>query len=109
LAAARLSARVAATVNAIRAGDRAAASRPELGLRAAEPATPASTLAVLREAVEAGHSVWIGYVDSHGSTVERVVDPVTVDAGWLSAYDHRTEDVRSFAVHRITAVRRLEG
>jgi len=104
--AARLAARAAATVTAIRAGDRAAQSRPE-GLRAAEPTTPASTLAALREAVEAAQSVWIGYVDSHGSTVERVVDPVALDAGLLSAYDHRSEDVRTFAVHRITAVRPL--
>jgi len=107
-AAARLAARIAATVTAVRAGDRAAATRPPPELRAAEPTTPAATLAVLREAVESRTSVWVGYVDNHGSTVERVIDPVKVDAGWLSAYDHRTEDVRSFAVHRITAVRRLE-
>ena len=107
-AAARLEARTAATVSAIRAGDRAAASRPASGLLAAEPSTPAATLAVLAEAVESGDSVWIGYLDSHGSTVERVVDPVAVDAGWLSAYDHRTETVRSFAVHRVSAVRRLD-
>jgi len=106
---ARLSARVAATVTALRAGDRAAATRPAPGLRAAEPTTPASSLAVLREAVDGGGSVWMSYVDNHGSTVERVVDPVRVEAGWLSAYDHRTEDVRSFAVHRITAVRPIEG
>ncbi len=108
-AAARLSARVASTVTALRAGDRAAAHRPGPTTRASEPTTPAATLAVLRESVEAGTTVWIGYVDNHGSTVERVVDPVKVEAGWLSAYDHRTEDVRSFAVHRITAVRRLEA
>ncbi len=106
-AAARRSARIASTVTAIRAGDRAAATRPAPALRASEPTTPASTLALLRESVEAGESVWLAYVDNHGSTVERVVDPVRVEAGWLSAYDHRTEDVRSFAVHRITAVRRL--
>ena len=106
---ARLSARVSATVTAIRAGDRAAAHRPDPALRPSAPATPASTLALLREAVESGTSVWIGYVDNHGSTVERVVDPVKVEAGWLSAYDHRTEDVRSFAVHRITAVRRIDA
>ena len=104
---ARLAARVASTVTAIRAGDRAAATRPAPTLRAAEPTTPASSLALLREAVEAGGTVWMSYVDNHGSTVERVVDPVKVDAGWLSAYDHRTEDVRSFAVHRITAVRQV--
>ena len=106
--AARLSARVASTVTAIRAGDRAAANRPAPSERPTEPTTPASTLAVLREAVEAGTTVWMGYVNNHGSTVERVVDPVKVEAGWLSAFDHRTEDVRSFAVHRITAVRRLD-
>jgi predicted DNA-binding transcriptional regulator YafY len=48
--------------------------------------------------------VWIGYVDNHGTTSERIVDPVSLDAGWLSAFDHRTEQVRTFAVHRITAV-----
>ncbi len=111
--AARQSARVAAAVTAVRAGDRAAATRPEPRLRAVDAATPATTpaatLAVLREAVESRGSVWIGYVDSSGSSGERVVDPVTLDAGWLSAYDHRTEDVRSFAVHRITAVRLLDA
>jgi hypothetical protein len=108
-AAARLAARAAATVTAVRAGDRAAANRPAPALRAAEPTTPASTLALLREAVETRSTVWMGYLDNHGSSVERVVDPVKVEAGWLSAYDHRTDDVRSFAVHRITAVRRLES
>jgi predicted DNA-binding transcriptional regulator YafY len=57
--------------------------------------------------VEAGRTVWIGYVDNHGSTVERVVDPVKVEGGWLTAFDHRSDDVRSFAVHRITAVNPL--
>jgi len=105
---ARLSARVASTVTALRAGDRAADTRPPAALRGSEPTTPAATMAVLREAVESDHSVWVSYVDNHGSTVERVVDPVRLEAGWLSAYDHRTEDVRSFAVHRVTAVRRIE-
>jgi predicted DNA-binding transcriptional regulator YafY len=54
--------------------------------------------------VEAGSTVWIGYVDNHGSTVERVVDPVKVEGGRLTAFDHRTEEVRTFAVHRITGV-----
>jgi predicted DNA-binding transcriptional regulator YafY len=107
-ATARLRARVASTVAALRAGDRAAELRPAPGLLASEPSTPASTLTVLREAVESGTSVWISYVDNHGSTVERVVDPVRVEAGWLSAHDHRSKDVRSFAVHRVTAVRRLQ-
>jgi hypothetical protein len=108
-ASARAAARIASTVRALRAGDRAADTRPDPALFAVDPPSPASTLAVLREAVESGQSVWIGYVDNDGSTVERVVDPVTIDAGRLAAYDHRTEDVRSFAVHRISGVRRVEA
>jgi hypothetical protein len=104
-AAARLSARVSATVTAIRAGDRATSSRPAQAATGALPrSTPTSTLAALREALEAKQTVWIGYVDNHGSTVERIVDPVKVEGGWLTAYDHRSEEVRSFAVHRISGV-----
>ena len=106
-AAARFAARVAATVTAVRAGDRAASSRPDPGGAGVRRTTPTSALATLREAVEAQASVWIGYVDNHGSTVERVVDPVKVEGGWLTAYDHRSEEVRSFAVHRITGVTAL--
>jgi predicted DNA-binding transcriptional regulator YafY len=64
----------------------------------------AETLAVLRVAVEAGGSLWLGYVDNDGVAAERVVDPVTLRGGQLTAYDHRTEAVRQFAVHRITGV-----
>lgn len=101
-AAARFAARVSSVVTAIRAGDQTVAHRP------ADPMTrsnPMSTLVTLREAAEAGSTVWIGYVDNHGSTMERMVDPVRVEGGWLSAYDHRSEEVRSFAVHRISGAR----
>jgi len=72
---------------------------------AADPLTPSSSLAALRSAVDAGQSVWIGYVDNHGTTSERIVDPVLVEGGWLTAHDHRSDETRTFAVHRITAVR----
>ena len=52
--------------------------------------------------------MWIGYVDNHGTRAERIVDPVRVEGGQLTAYDHRSEDLRSFAVHRITAVRAVD-
>jgi hypothetical protein len=106
--AARFEARVAATVTAVRAGDRAAEHRPArpsstAGAPGARP-SPAEVLAALREAADAKQSVLIGYVDNQGATVDRVVDPVHVHAGQLSAYDHRADDVRLFSVHRITGV-----
>jgi predicted DNA-binding transcriptional regulator YafY len=91
-------------VAAIRAGDRASAARPA----PAPPPTPADALALLRDAVEARHPVWIGYVDAQGAVTERIVDPTSVDGGQLHAYDHRSQDHRTFAVHRITGVRLVE-
>ncbi len=102
LSAAKQAARTAATVTAIRAGDRAALVRP---VSAGSRQSPASALALLREAAESRTTVWIGYVDGDGASHERVVDPQRVEGGWLRAYDHRADDVRSFAVHRISTVR----
>jgi len=99
--AARQAARTSAVVSAVRAGDRAAAMRPSRG-----PATtPADVVALLRDAVESRREVWIGYLDNHGTNSERIVRPVEVGGGQLSAYDERTDEVRSFAVHRITQAR----
>jgi hypothetical protein len=99
---ARAAAQVRAVATAIRAGDRAESSR-----RTTTTGTtnPSAALAAIREAIEAGTTVVIGYVDNHGATGERVVDPRRLDGGRLSAYDHRADDVREFAVHRITGVR----
>jgi len=97
----RDAARVSAVVTAVRAGDRADATRSP----AVAPATPAGSLAALREAIDARATVVIAYVDNHGTRGDRVVDPLSVDGGQLVANDHRSGDVRTFAVHRISAVR----
>ncbi len=98
---ARAEAGVASVVTAIRSGDQAGASRP------AGPAlasTPSGALSALREAIEGRETVVIGYVDNHGASSDRVIDPVRLEGGQLSAYDHRSDDERLFAVHRITTV-----
>jgi len=98
--ASREAAATSAAVAAIRAGDRAREQRPERPTST----SPAEALAALRQAIETGTSVLIGYVDNHGTSSERVVDPRRLEGGQLSAYDHRAEDLRGFAVHRITSV-----
>ena len=99
---ARDAAHVSHAVTAIRAGDRADAARPAVP---AETLSPSGSMAALREAVEARATVLIGYVDNQGTTSERLVDPLRVEGGSLTAHDHRSDDVRTFAVHRITTVR----
>jgi hypothetical protein len=97
-------ARVAAVITAVRAGDRAAASRPG----GSTSLSPSGSLAALREAIEIGGAVLISYVDNHGSASDRIVDPLSVEGGQLTARDHRSDDVRTFAVHRITSVKPLD-
>ncbi len=104
-----------AAVRALRAGDRATqAPRGTVvtGMAVTSgvlPRTAASmTLAMLRAALEQSRPVWIGYVDTHGQVTERVIDPVRLEGGYLTAYDHRYEEVHTFAVHRITGVAALD-
>ncbi|WP_110182979.1 helicase C-terminal domain-containing protein [Nocardioides solisilvae] len=101
VARAREAARLQAAVTAVRAGDRAVAAAPA---RPQVATTPTTALAALREAIEAGSSVVIGYVDNHGASTERLVDPLRLEGGQLTAHDHRSDDVRTFSVHRITSV-----
>ncbi len=62
-----------------------------------------SPLSTLREAVETGEVVWVGYVDPTGSSSERLVRARILDDGLLQAQDTRSEEEFSVAVHRITA------
>ena len=98
----RESVHVSQVVSAIRAGDRTESTRPAAP---ADRLTPSGSMAALREAIEAGETVVIGYVDNQGASSDRLVDPLSLDGGSLTAHDHRSDDVRTFAVHRITTVR----
>jgi predicted DNA-binding transcriptional regulator YafY len=65
------------------------------------------TIGVLTEAAATAQTVWIGYVDNNGGASERLVDPLRVQGGWLTAYDHVRDAVRTSALHRITGVARV--
>lgn len=97
----REAAHASQVVAAIRAGDRAESTRPTV----VERVSPSGAMAALREAIETRSAVVIGYVDNQGASADRLVDPEGLDGGTLTAYDHRSDDVRTFAVHRITSVR----
>jgi predicted DNA-binding transcriptional regulator YafY len=48
--------------------------------------------------------VWIGYADAAGHVARRLVEPLSVDAGRITAFDRGSEEVRTFSVHRVTGV-----
>ncbi len=99
-------------VQALRAADDAALARAagradivDVGVPPALSATdPASALALLRDAASARRPVWIGYVDTAGHVARRLVEPLSVDAGRITAFDRGSEEVRTFSVHRVTGV-----
>ncbi|MFX4293212.1 helicase-associated domain-containing protein [Streptomyces bohaiensis] len=98
-----------AAVRAIRSGDHAAGAAPNSGGRppsdppASLPRTePAETLRLLRSAASSGALVWIGYVGADGVATQRVLAPVRVEGGFVTAFDHTAEEVRTYPLHRIT-------
>jgi hypothetical protein len=70
---------------------------------------PSVTLALLREAAATRSAVWIGYADATGRAERRVVEPLTVEGGRVTAFDRGTDGVRGFSVHRVTGDAPADG
>lgn len=67
------------------------------------PRTPAAeTLAAVQSAALAGTTVCVGYVNADGAASRHVLDPLRVEGGLVTAYDHTVEEVRTYPLHRIT-------
>ncbi|MFM9706818.1 MULTISPECIES: helicase-associated domain-containing protein [Streptomyces] len=105
---------LAAAIRAIRAGDLASTAprKPAEDAIAQAPGalprtSPADTLATMQAAVLTGEAVWIGYVNAEGSASQRVIAPVRVEGGFVTAYDHTADEVRTYPLHRITGVAEL--
>ncbi|WP_030794901.1 helicase C-terminal domain-containing protein [Streptomyces sp. NRRL S-920] len=102
---------IGAAVRAIRAGDLASTAprkeTPRTPSGGLPRTTSAETLATMQAAVMTGETVWIGYVNAEGSASQRVIAPVRVEGGFVTAYDHTADEVRTFPLHRITGVAEL--
>ncbi|RDH78920.1 DNA-binding protein [Mycolicibacterium moriokaense] len=88
------------TLSAIVAVLRKVAATPFANMRI----DPAVAISQLQESARLQTSVVIGYVDAAGVATQRVVAPVAVRGGQLTAYDPATGRVRDFAIHRVTSV-----
>ncbi|WP_329218463.1 helicase-associated domain-containing protein [Streptomyces sp. NBC_01485] len=104
-----------AAIRAIRAGDLAATTPRKPTTEDAAPlaagelprTSPAETLATVQAAVLTGEALWIGYVNAEGTASQRVIAPVRVEGGFVTAYDHTADEVRTYPLHRITGVAEL--
>ncbi|MEV6094650.1 helicase C-terminal domain-containing protein, partial [Streptomyces cellulosae] len=106
---------LAAAIRAVRAGDLAStAPRKPVGGEAGDVApgqlprtSGADTLATLQAAVLTNETLWIGYVNAEGAASQRVIAPIRVEGGFVTAYDHTADEVRTYPLHRITGVAEL--
>ncbi|MEU1018743.1 helicase C-terminal domain-containing protein [Streptomyces sp. NPDC005898] len=102
---------IGAAVRAIRAGDLASTAPRKESPRTPGGALPrttsAETLATMQAAVMTGEAVWIGFVNAEGAASQRVIAPVRVEGGYVTAYDHTADEVRTFPLHRVTGVAEL--
>ncbi|MER7728030.1 helicase C-terminal domain-containing protein [Streptomyces sp. NPDC096323] len=101
-----------AAVRAIRAGDTAATvvhkdTGPASPAGALPRTTSAETLVTVQAAAMTGSAIWIGYVNAEGAASQRVIAPVRVEGGYVTAYDHTADEVRTYPLHRITGVAEL--
>jgi hypothetical protein len=102
-----------AAIRAVRAGD-LASTTPRKTAQAGLPGTgelprtgSAETLATMQAAVMTGATVWIGYVNAEGAASQRVIAPIRVEGGFVTAYDHTADEVRTYPLHRVTGVAEL--
>ncbi|EPD57055.1 helicase C-terminal domain-containing protein [Streptomyces sp. HGB0020] len=101
---------LAAAIRAIRAGDQASTTpRKQTPSTSGDlPRTSsAETLATMQAAALTGEAVWIGYVNAEGSASQRVIAPIRVEGGFVTAYDHTADEVRTYPLHRVTGVAEL--
>ncbi|MFM8893923.1 MAG: WYL domain-containing protein [Actinomycetales bacterium] len=74
--------------------------RVDAGLRC----SGAPAVALLRAAITDASSVLMSYADTEAGTVDRLVDPIRIGGGTLTAFDHQAGQVRTFALARMASV-----
>ncbi len=68
------------------------------------PLNTSALIALLKSAQEHHTGVWIGYAEADGSTSTQIVEPIRMGDGTMTAFDHRSANVRTFAISRISGI-----
>lgn len=106
---------ITAALKALRASERSQ-SAPR-GATVTGPATAgaiprtssAAIIAALKVAISESTPMWISYADTDGTNTDQIVDPIRLGGGTMTAFDHRTEQVRSFTIARVSGIAPLEN
>ena len=91
---------VSQALRALRAGERASSHNS----RDVPRTTANETVDLLHQYIEDRISLTIGYADSNGGVSNRLIDPLSISLGTLTARDHATGEITQFRIPRITGV-----
>lgn len=92
----------AVAVRGLRAGE--AARRSLIGPSTLASPGPHDLVAMLQEAIREESTVWVDFADPTGTRRLRAVQPLTLRAGVLSAFDTRDRRVAAFPLSRIAGI-----
>lgn len=103
---------LSATVTRLRRAETVAAAARSRSPRPAVAGEPVrssgAVLTALQAVVDDGGAVQIGYVDLEGRSTTRVVHPLLLSGGYLTAYDEQSGERSTFALSRISSLAVLE-
>ena len=103
-------AQLAEVVRKMKAGDKASRNARSAPLQSWVPGvTTATILELLQAAYYDRVPVWLGYIDAEGSASQRIVEIDSIGGGYLRAFDVNVEELRTFALHRITSAALLDS
>ena len=90
---------ITSAVKTIRAGERS---------RKVEPIVPGTssneTLALLNQFIETQQTLVISYADNNGGVSNRIIEPISISLGSLTARDETTGEITQFRIPRINGV-----
>ena len=90
---------VLSAVKAVKTGDRSRKVEPIV------PGTSANeTLSLINQYIEEQSSLMIAYADTNGGVINRIIQPLSISLGTLTARDHVTGELTQFRIPRITGV-----
>ncbi len=90
---------VLSAVKTVKTGDRSRKVEPIV------PGTSANeTLSLINQYIEEQSSLMIAYADTNGGVTNRIINPISISLGTLTARDHVTGELTQFRIPRITGV-----
>ena len=90
---------VTAAVKTIRAGERSKKVEPII------PGTSSNeTLALINQYINEGKRLIISYADNNGGVSNRIIEPISISLGTLTARDETSDEILQFRIPRINGV-----